>query len=144
MGPPVARFNDSRAFALWKRRRNSPCKPRLKDFAGMMPAMAGPIHYEVYVRKTAPSAWSLLIATEDRKHAMETAEDQMNDRLAVAVRLRCIAQALGERAGVVFAQVLVAAQFAHVAKLTGFVTDLSDEGDDAFRADDMELDHRGG
>jgi hypothetical protein len=24
------------------------------------------------------------------------------------------------------------------------VTDLSDEGDDAFRADDMELDHRGG
>lgn len=65
-------------------------------------------------------------------------------RLAVAVRLRCIAQALGERAGVVFAQVLVAAQFAHVAKLTGFVTDLSDEGDDAFRADDMELDHRGG
>ena len=53
----------------------------------MMPAMAGPIHYEVYVRKTAPSAWSLLIATEDRKHAMETAEDQMNDRLAVAVRV---------------------------------------------------------
>ena len=65
-------------------------------------------------------------------------------RLAVAVRLRCIAQALGERAGVVFAQVLVAAQFAHVAKLTGFVTDLGDEGGDAFRADDMELDHRGG
>ena len=65
-------------------------------------------------------------------------------RLAVAVRLRCIAQAICERAGVVFAQVLVAAQFAHLTKLTGFVTDLSDEGDDAFRADDMELDHRGG
>lgn len=43
--------------------------------------MAGPIHYEVYVRKTAPSAWALLIATEDRKHAIETAEDQMTDRL---------------------------------------------------------------
>lgn len=49
--------------------------------------MAGPIHYEVYVRKAAPSAWSLLIATEDRKQALETAEDQMNDRLAVAVRV---------------------------------------------------------
>ena len=46
--------------------------------------MAGPIHYEVYVRKTAPSAWSLLIATESRKHAIETAEDQMADRLAAA------------------------------------------------------------
>ena len=49
--------------------------------------MAGPIHYEVYVRKTAPSAWTLLIATENRKHAIETAEDQMNDRLAAAVRV---------------------------------------------------------
>lgn len=49
--------------------------------------MAGPIHYEVYVRKTAPSAWALLIATEDRKHAIETAEDQMTDRLAAAVRV---------------------------------------------------------
>ena len=38
-------------------------------------------------------------------------------RLAVAVRLRCIAQALCERAGVVFAQVLVAAQFAHLRML---------------------------
>jgi len=49
--------------------------------------MAGPIHYEVYVRKSAPSAWSLLIASEDRKHAIETAEDQMRDRQAVAVRV---------------------------------------------------------
>ncbi len=49
--------------------------------------MAGPIHYEVYVRKSAPSAWTLLIATEDRKHAIETAEDQLNDRLAVASRV---------------------------------------------------------
>lgn len=38
--------------------------------------MAGPIHYEVYVRKSAPSSWTLLIATEDRKHAIETAEEQ--------------------------------------------------------------------
>ncbi|WP_395944162.1 hypothetical protein [Brevundimonas sp.] len=49
--------------------------------------MAGPIHYEVYVRKTAPAAWSLLIATEDRKHAMETAEDQLSNRLAAAARV---------------------------------------------------------
>jgi len=49
--------------------------------------MAGPIHYEVYVRKNAPSSWTLLIATEDRKHAIETAEDQLRDRLAVASRV---------------------------------------------------------
>lgn len=49
--------------------------------------MAGPIHYEVYVRRTAPSAWALLIATEDRKHALETAEDQLSNRLAAAARV---------------------------------------------------------
>ena len=49
--------------------------------------MAGPIHYEVYVRKSAPSSWTLLIATEDRKHAIETAEDQFHDRLAFASRV---------------------------------------------------------
>ena len=49
--------------------------------------MAGPIHYEVYVRKTAPAAWTLLIATENRKQAIEAAEDQLNDRLAVASRV---------------------------------------------------------
>jgi hypothetical protein len=49
--------------------------------------MAGPIHYEVYVRKTPPSSWTLLIATEVRSHAIETAEDQMADRLAAAVRV---------------------------------------------------------
>src|SRR6218665_358558 len=49
--------------------------------------MAGPIHYEVYVRKASHSAWTLLIATEDRKHAIETAEDQMRDRQAIAARV---------------------------------------------------------
>ncbi|MFN3839055.1 MAG: hypothetical protein ACK4MI_15215 [Brevundimonas sp.] len=49
--------------------------------------MAGPIHYEVYVRKTAPASWTLLIATENRKQAIETAEDQLRDRLAVASRV---------------------------------------------------------
>lgn len=49
--------------------------------------MAGPVHYEVYHRKTAPSPWTLLIATEDRKHAIETAEDLLADKRAVAVRV---------------------------------------------------------
>ncbi|NBB64268.1 hypothetical protein GVN18_33950 [Pseudomonas sp. ODNR1LW] len=49
--------------------------------------MAGPIHYEVYVRKTVPASWTLLIATEDRKHALETAEDQLSNRLAAAARV---------------------------------------------------------
>ena len=49
--------------------------------------MAGPIHYEIYIRKTVPSPWTLLIATESRQHAMETAEDQMRDRLVAAVRV---------------------------------------------------------
>lgn len=49
--------------------------------------MAGPIHYEVYVRRTAPSGWTLLIATENRKQAVEAAEDQLQDRLAVAARV---------------------------------------------------------
>ncbi len=63
--------------------------------------------------------------------------------LAVAIRLWCVAQALGQCAGVVFAQVLVIAQFAHVAELARFVADLGDKGGDAFRADDLEADHRG-
>lgn len=49
--------------------------------------MAGPIHYEVYIRKTAPAPWTLLMATEDRKTATETAEDILSDKRAVAVRV---------------------------------------------------------
>ncbi|WP_299175343.1 hypothetical protein [uncultured Brevundimonas sp.] len=49
--------------------------------------MAGPIHYEVYIRKTVPAAWTLLIATEDRKRALETAEDQLRGSLAAAARV---------------------------------------------------------
>jgi hypothetical protein len=49
--------------------------------------MAGPIHYEVFIRKTAPSPWTLLMATEDRKVATETAEDLLADKRAVAVRV---------------------------------------------------------
>jgi hypothetical protein len=49
--------------------------------------MAGPVHYELYTRKTAPSPWTLSMATEDRKNAIDTAEDLMRDRQAVAVRV---------------------------------------------------------
>lgn len=49
--------------------------------------MAGPVHYEVYIRKTAPSPWALLLASEDRKHALESAEDILADKRAVAVRV---------------------------------------------------------
>lgn len=49
--------------------------------------MPGPVHYEIYIRKTAPSPWSLLMATEDRTQAIETAEDLLADRRAAAVRV---------------------------------------------------------
>ncbi len=49
--------------------------------------MAGPVHYEVYIRKTAPAPWSLLMATEDRANAIETAEDLLRDDRAAAVRV---------------------------------------------------------
>lgn len=49
--------------------------------------MAGPVHYEVYIRKTAPAPWSLQLATEDRAHAVETAEDLLRDDRAAAVRV---------------------------------------------------------
>ena len=48
--------------------------------------MAGPVHYEVYIRKTAPSPWALLMATEARGQATETAEEILRDKRAVAVR----------------------------------------------------------
>lgn len=49
--------------------------------------MAGPIHYELYIRKTAPAPWSLMLATEERKHAIDTAEEILRDKHAVAVRV---------------------------------------------------------
>lgn len=49
--------------------------------------MAGPVHYEVYIRKTAPAPWSLQMATEDRAHAIQTAEELLGDNRAAAVRV---------------------------------------------------------
>ncbi|MEH6665328.1 MAG: hypothetical protein V7678_10790 [Brevundimonas sp.] len=49
--------------------------------------MAGPVHYEIYVRRTPHDSWGLLQATENRKQAVETAEDAFADRRAIAVRV---------------------------------------------------------
>lgn len=49
--------------------------------------MAGPVHYEVYIRKTAPAPWSLILATEDRAHAVSSAEEILADSRAVAIRV---------------------------------------------------------
>ena len=49
--------------------------------------MAGPVHYEVYIRKTAPAPWALQVATENRAHAIETAEELLRDDRAAAVRV---------------------------------------------------------
>ena len=49
--------------------------------------MAGPVHYEVYIRKTAPAPWTLQMATEDRAHAVQTAEELLDDNRAAAVRV---------------------------------------------------------
>jgi hypothetical protein len=49
--------------------------------------MAGPVHYEVYIRKTAPAPWTLQMATEDRTQAVQSAEDLLADNRAAAVRV---------------------------------------------------------
>lgn len=49
--------------------------------------MAGPVHYELYIRKTAPSPWTLMQATENRQQAIEAAEEILRDKHAVAVRV---------------------------------------------------------
>ena len=49
--------------------------------------MAGPVHYELYIRKTVPSPWTLIQAIEDRQQAVETAEQMLRDKEAVAVRV---------------------------------------------------------
>jgi len=49
--------------------------------------MSGPVHFEVFIRKTAPAPWALLMATESRSHAIETAEDILKDNRAAAIRV---------------------------------------------------------
>jgi hypothetical protein len=49
--------------------------------------MAGPVHYEIYIRKTAPAPWTLMQATENRQQAIEVAQETLADKRAVAVRV---------------------------------------------------------
>lgn len=49
--------------------------------------MSGPVHYELYIRKTAPAPWALQLATEDRAYAVATAEELLGDDRAAAVRV---------------------------------------------------------
>ncbi|WP_297798822.1 hypothetical protein [uncultured Brevundimonas sp.] len=49
--------------------------------------MAGPVHYEIYIRKTANADWTLLMANEDRRFSITTAEEVIRDRIAAAVKV---------------------------------------------------------
>ncbi|MDR6627609.1 hypothetical protein [Caulobacter segnis] len=45
------------------------------------------IHYELFVRRKVGAQWTLEIATENRAHAIQTAEDVLEQSRAVAVRV---------------------------------------------------------
>lgn len=49
--------------------------------------MAGPVHYEIYIRRTQTDDWALSQAVDDRRLALDTAENLMRDRVAAAVRV---------------------------------------------------------
>lgn len=45
------------------------------------------VHYELFVRRKAGAQWTLEIATENRAHALQVAEDVLTQGRAVAVRV---------------------------------------------------------
>lgn len=49
--------------------------------------MAGPVHYEVFARKSPQGGWSLQMAVESRDQAIQIAEDMLTDKRAVSVRV---------------------------------------------------------
>jgi hypothetical protein len=49
--------------------------------------MSGQVHYEVFVRRTPQAPWRLEMATEDRAHALASAEEMMTEGRAAAVRV---------------------------------------------------------
>lgn len=49
--------------------------------------MGAQVHYELYIRKTPTSSWTLELATEDRAKALGAAEDMLDDRRAAGVRV---------------------------------------------------------
>src|SRR4051812_13117756 len=48
---------------------------------------SGRVHFEVYVRKTPGSSWSLEVATENRAAAISAAEDVVKDGRACAAKV---------------------------------------------------------
>ncbi len=49
--------------------------------------MAGPVHYEIFIRKTAAAGWTLYMAHEDRRHCIEAAEEALRSKQAVSVKV---------------------------------------------------------
>ena len=45
------------------------------------------VHYELFVRRKVGAQWTLEIASENRAHALQTAEDVLEQGRAVAVRV---------------------------------------------------------
>lgn len=50
--------------------------------------MGAQVHYELYIRKSPTSAWTLDLATEDRAKALATAEEMLADRRAAGVKVQ--------------------------------------------------------
>ncbi len=46
-----------------------------------------PVHYEVFIRRTVTSGWTLELATEARLQALHTAEDALKEQRAVGVKV---------------------------------------------------------
>lgn len=49
--------------------------------------MGGKVHYELFVRRQPGSGWTLDLATEDRKRALDSAEEQLAEGRVAAVRV---------------------------------------------------------
>lgn len=49
--------------------------------------MSDQVHYELFVRRKPGAQWTLDMATEIRTHALQTAEDALNEGRAIAVRV---------------------------------------------------------
>jgi hypothetical protein len=49
--------------------------------------MGAQVHYELYIRKTPASSWTLELATEDRAKALATADEALADKRAVGVKV---------------------------------------------------------
>lgn len=49
--------------------------------------MAGPVHYEIFIRKTPAAGWTLYMAHEDRRHCIEAAEEALRAKHGVSVKV---------------------------------------------------------